>query len=323
MKRKLFIILLTVSVIFSIHIAAFAKTPSIKTAKTMYLLDPYYWVYGASKFTYWWPPKPNPHFWPEEGHEVEISYSLTGFNNENSRKLLFEVEGLTSDKTGVLMPDTNDPNIYIGSFNVTEADVGGELFKPGEKDPVIKENVVPKALTVKVSEVITQDELSLITDEKVFINRWGCDRCHLDQKTAKEVYPGCAPPGGPLGPHYWGNVLGRNAGRPGFSYENLTNASLTHTPTVRGTSAPNPLDRPPYHQRTNMKQCGNVACSPCHQGSDDGVRAPKWRPGLDPYGKRDKSLTVKCTFCHGIDGGYVPDSKARPRWEDWYINSWQ
>ena len=169
--------------------------------------------------------------------------------------------------------------------------------------------------------------MNFIVDTKIYVNRWGCDRCHLSRKIAKQVYPWCDPTGGALGPHFWGNILGRNSGRPGFTYDNLTNATLTHTPKAggirKGVYHKNPLDRPPYHQKTNMKQGGSKKCSPCHQGCDGTIRIPSWKGGLDPYDNRGKSLTVKCTFCHGMDGGYIPDSEARPLWEDWYMESWQ
>ncbi|MFP7753426.1 hypothetical protein ACLG6S_02005 [Thermodesulfobacteriota bacterium B35] len=67
-------------------------------------------------------------------------------------------------------------------------------------------------------------------------------------------------------------MLGRNGGRPGFTYDNLTNDALTHTPTVGGYVTDrstgeqvwrdNPLNRQPYHQKTNLKMPGRRSVLP-------------------------------------------------------------
>ena len=326
MKRALAIIVVGFLFLCSIATMASAQNPVIRTSKVMYLLDPYYWVYSAARYRYPGPAQENPGFWSEEGHSVLIEFSLYGYDKEDPQTLIFNVEGLIYPKGGTLEEDPPGSRIYKGQFEVSEADVGGELFKPGELDPDTQKPMVPKELVLTISEE-TGDEPVLVAQRNIYINRWGCDRCHLAKEIATEVYPWCEPTGGPFGPHYWGNILGRNDGRPGFTYANLTDVTLTHTPTVgsivNGEYVKNPLDRPPYHQKTNVKQAGNKACSPCHQGYDGTVRTPSWKTGPDPQDQRGKCLTVKCTFCHGIDGGYVPDSTARPRWEDWYMNSWQ
>ncbi|MBI4793461.1 MAG: hypothetical protein HY789_12225 [Deltaproteobacteria bacterium] len=208
--------------------------PVIRTDKTMYLLDPYYWVYSAANFKYWWPNAPDPDLWQDGGHAVAVNFIIEGYFGAS--ELTYRLEGLaTGERNGILCSYDG----YAATIDISEEDVGGEDFKPGEKD-IDNAPVVPKALTLIVE---------------------------------KE----CA----------------------------------------------NPLDRPPYHQKTNIRQCGNKACAPCHQGHDGTPRTPAFISGRDDYDMRGKSLTVKCVFCHGIDGGYVPDSAARPLWEDWYMDSWQ
>jgi hypothetical protein len=295
--------------------------PVIRTDKTMYLLDPYYWVYSAANFKYWWPNAPDPDLWQDGGHAVVVNFIIEGYFGAS--ELTYRLEGLaTGERNGILCSYDG----YAATIDISEEDVGGEDFKPGEKD-IDNAPVVPKALTLTVEEEGAAGEPIVVATRTIKINRWGCDRCHLGAEIAREIYPWSNPSGGLLGPHYWGNILGRNSGRPGFTHDNLTDATLTHTPTaqgiVGGMPASNPLDRPPYHQKTNIRQCGNKACAPCHQGHDGTPRTPAFITGRDDYDMNGKSLAVKCVFCHGIDGGYVPDSAARPLWEDWYMESWQ
>jgi hypothetical protein len=295
--------------------------PIIRTDKTMYLLDPYYWVYGAANFKYGWPSAPDPDLWKDGGHEITVNFTLEGYSG--TADLPYRLEGLaTGEVNGILYHDEG----YRAVILIGEEDVGGADFKPGEKD-IDNAPVVPKGLTLTVAEEVAEGEPVAVASRTIKINRWGCDRCHLAAEIAREIYPWCNPTGGPLGPHYWGNILGRNGGRPGFTHDNLTDDTLTHTPTaqgiVGGMPAANPLDRPPYHQKTNVRQCGNKACAPCHQGHDGTPRTPTFLTGKDDSDMRGESVTVECVFCHGIDGGYVPDSLERPLWEDWYMDSWQ
>lgn len=299
--------------------AVMAQPPIIETEKSMYNLDPYYWVYSASLYEV---RGENQNLWPMDGHDVSISFSLSGYTGTSS--LTFEVEGLSDTLGGLMEEDLQEPGLFRGTFVVDEAGVGGELFKPGEKDQQ-GNALVPKAVTLTIS-----DADGIVASRQVHISRWGCDRCHLAQDVAREVYPWCSPAGGPRGPHTWPNVLGRNGGRPGFDYNNLTDVALTHTPTVGGyvtdrssgeqVWVDNSLNRPPYHQRTNPKMPASAFCTPCHQGSGH-VRSAYKQPDMDWRVSKEQSLTVKCVFCHGVSGGYVPED-PQPLWENWIIEGW-
>lgn len=48
----------------------------LRTDRKYYLMDPYYWVYSAAKFRWWYPPYKNPHFWPEEGYNRTVNLSF-------------------------------------------------------------------------------------------------------------------------------------------------------------------------------------------------------------------------------------------------------
>ncbi len=299
-----------------------AQPPIIDTDKSMYNLDPYFWVYSAAHYEWL---GVNPNLWPKEGHNVSIGFSLEGYAGGSPSSLTFSVEGLAEVVGGVMVEDTGSSGIYRGIFDVSEASVGGVLFKPGEKD-VEGTSLLPKVVTLTISDVN-----GAVAERQVKITRWGCDRCHMAKSVATGVYSWSNPAGGPLGPHSWPNVLGRNGGRPGFSYENLTNDRLTHTPTVGGyvTDADtgelvwrkNPLDRPPYHQQTNTKIAGGEACSPCHQGSGRVRSAYGGIEGMNLYLSRERSLTVKCVFCHSLDSGYVPTGD-NSLWENWVLQGW-
>lgn len=296
-----------------------AQPPIIDTDKSMYNLDPYYWVYDASQYQW---HGVNQNLWPAEGHDVIVDFSLAGVTGSTS--LGFTVEGLTDLVEGLMEEDPTN-GIYRGTFVVSEASVGGALFKPGEKDAQ-GVSLLPKVLTLTVS-----NGAETVASREVKITRWGCDRCHLSQALAKEIYSWSSPAGGPLGPHSWPKVLGRNGGRPGFDYNNLINDALTHTPTVgayvtdsatgEDVWVDNPLNRPPYHQRTNQKLGSSELCSPCHQGSGR-VRSPMIVEGTPLYLSIERSRTVKCVFCHSNDSGYVPDDSHRPLWEDWVLQGW-
>ncbi len=300
--------------------AVSAQPPIIETEKSMYYLDPYYWVYSAS--LYEWQGE-NQELWPADGHDIEINFSLAGY--EGSQPLTFTVDGLAEPVEGVLEEDVDMAGIYRGSFTIGESSVGAELFKPGEKDEATGELLVPRAVTLTISDMD-----GTVARREVRISRWGCDRCHLSQADARVVYPWSSPAGGPRGPHSWPNVLGRNGGRPGFTYDNLTNDALTHTPTVGGYVTDrstgeqvwrdNPLNRQPYHQKTNLKMPWSAQCSPCHQGSGH-VRAAFKVEGQPLPVTMERSTVVKCVFCHGVSGGYVPD-EPKPMWEDWVLQGW-
>ncbi|MCF6280594.1 MAG: hypothetical protein L3J28_00035 [Candidatus Polarisedimenticolaceae bacterium] len=299
-----------------------AQPPIIDTDKSMYNLDPYFWVYSAARYEWL---GVNPNLWPMDGHDISVGFSLEGYSGSSSY-LTFSVEGLAEPVEGLMEEHLGEDGIYRGAFVVTEASVGGELFKPGEKDSE-GASLLPRAVTLTIS-----DADGAVAARQIKITRWGCDRCHMAKTVARDVYSWSNPAGGPLGPHSWPNVLGRNGGRPGFDYNNLTNDRLTHTPTVGGYVTDsqtgeqvwraNPLDRPPYHQLTNTKVAGGEGCSPCHQGSGRVRHAYGGIEGMNLYLSRERSLTVKCVFCHSLDSGYVPDSKDRPMWENWVLQGW-
>jgi hypothetical protein len=296
-----------------------AQPPIIDTDESMYNLDPYYWVYDASQYQW---QGVNQNLWPAEGHDVTVGFSLAEFTG--SASLTFAVDGLADPVQGSMEQDP-ETGIFRGTFVVSEASVGGVLFKPGEKD---EQGVplLPKVLTLSIS-----DEAETVASREIKITRWGCDRCHLSQALANEIYYWSSPAGGPLGPHSWPKVLGRNGGRSGFDYSNLTDDALTHTPTagayVKDSATgedvwvDNPLNRPPYHQRTNQKLGSSELCSPCHQGSGR-VRSPMIVEGTPLYLSIERSRTVKCVFCHSNDSGYVPEDTHKPLWEDWVLQGW-
>ena len=317
--KRFFYLMNTAGFFFALTIGEVsAEPPIIETDKSMYNLDPYYWVYDASQYTW---KGVNQNLWPAEGHDITVGFSVSGFTG--IAPVTFTIEGLANPVEGTMEEDPGN-GVYRGSFVVSEASVGGELFKPGEKD-LQGVSLLPKVLTVTVS-----DQTAAVASREIKISRWGCDRCHLSQALANEIYYWSSPAGGPLGPHCWPNVLGRNGGRPGFDYNNLTNDALTHTPTVGAYVVnsetgeegwvENPMNRPPYHQKTNQKIGSSELCSPCHQGSGR-VRSAMIIEGTPLYLSIERSLTVKCVFCHSNDSGYVPEG-PRPLWEDWVLKGW-
>ncbi|MEW6573534.1 MAG: hypothetical protein AB1374_07880 [Bacillota bacterium] len=273
----------------------------IKTDKKYYLMDPYYWVYSAAKADL---PGPagNPHWWPEDGYSRTVYFTvyvgdLSGNPMDVEEGVVYDVVyngGRTLKEGSTTYIQTG---VYSGSFMLSEGDLGRESFTGWE----------PKELTVR-AKIGTQ----IIKRQPIHIGRWGCDRCHLESNLAKSIYPWCAPTGGYWGPHGWYGQLG-GAGSSGemFDLSNLTDPEKTHTPgdLLTGTYG---------HEYTIQKQCGNSACSPCHQGSGR-LRYPWYTP---PY-YTHPGEKVECTYCHGIEGGYLPSGVL-----DWsstmsqYFNNW-
>ncbi len=276
---------------------------TIQTDKKYYLMDPYYWVYGAAQFRWWYPPFANPNFWPEEGYPRTVNFTmhLNKLNGDpvEIEDVVYQVVYAGGRLFTAGSATYEEPGVYTGSFNLTEAALGGASFTGWQ----------PLELTLKA---VVGDQV--ITRQKFHVGRWGCDRCHISQDLARQIYPWSYPSGGPTGPHYWGNILGRNdpsggtdpESAEGFDLTYLTDAAKTHTPHDYLTAPPDLAhELPGYHERTNVKQGGNVACSPCHQGSGR-VRYPWGGTGEYPWLGNNRSVTVKCTFCHGIEGGYTP-----------------
>jgi hypothetical protein len=283
-----------------------ASTPlvvNIKTDKKYYLMDPYYWVYSAALFRWWFPPFADPNFWPEEGYPRTVNFSVY-LNNLNGspaevEDVVYQVVYAGSRLLTVGSATYEEPGVYTGSFVLTEASLGGESFTGWQ----------PIEMTIKAMV-----DGQVVKRQKIHVGRWGCDRCHISQGLARQIYPWSYPSGGATGPHYWGNILGRNdpsggtdpESAEGFDLTHLTNAEKTHTPHDYLTGVNG-------HEYTTTKQAGNQACTPCHQGSGR-LRYPWYGPNQTP------SLTVKCTFCHGIEGGYLPSGLLD--WTTDYFVNW-
>ncbi|RJX22490.1 MAG: hypothetical protein C4570_01275 [Ammonifex sp.] len=256
---------------------------NIKTDKKYYLMDPYYWVYSASKEDL--PgPSGNPHWWPEEGYPRTVNFSVY-LNNLNGSPA--EVEGVVYQVvygTGRLLTTGSatyeEPGVFRGSFVLTEASLGGASFTGWE----------PREMTVKA---LVGDQV--VKRQKFHVGRWGCDRCHLEASLARQIYPWGYPTGGYWGPHGWyGQLGGAGNSNEMFNLSNLTDPEKTHTPAdlLTGTYG---------HEYTIQKQCGETACSPCHHGSGR-LRYPWSTP---PY-YTHPGEKVECTYCHGMEGGYLP-----------------
>jgi hypothetical protein len=216
---------------------------------------------------------------PDDVDETDVSFSVY----DNGVPLL---EDLSVTQTA--------PGSFEGSFELTEANLGAADFSGQE----------PKELSLKISTVAE----GVIKEQPVSVGRWGCDRCHVDYVLAQELYPWSLPTGGPLGPHGWGNILGRYHNPPtGFDLSFLAEAERTHTPAVHLVSSS-------FHEKTYRKQPAIELCTPCHQGSGR-VRYPYLDGVSMPFVSMAMSEAVECTFCHGIEGGYY-DPENTVRWVD-------
>jgi hypothetical protein len=310
--KKVVLILCIVSIIvFTAGITFGGPTIFVKTDKTMYLMDPWYWVYSASKFTYWYPPYANPEFWDDDGNPRTVSFTAKIYDEKGKPISLgnvpFDVfDGETGITDGFAVEDPIIPGTYAGSFILTENDLGRDTFT-GQR---------PKQLALRVTAQ------SAVKEQTVYVGRWGCDRCHIAISDAKKVYEWCRfPDGGPGGPHNWGNILGRRHGS-GFTIDHLTNEELTHTPAGIAFDEASGFA---HHEKTFRKQPWDVegkTCTPCHMGEGK-VRYNYWNPGEKPWLAHAKAEAVECTFCHGIEGGYVSTDNSfdPPRILTWVENS--
>jgi hypothetical protein len=290
MKNKSGIILISclTAVALMTSTMAFGKTTlttNLTIEKTVYLMDPYHWVYTAALAT-----DPAGEYWPVAGHDREVNFEAKFFDEAGvpftfGISVYFQVrDGDVLIANGPLAP-TATPGSYTGSFYLTEADLGGAGFS----------GQVPKelALTIRTTYSVWVDGYPIT------VGRWGCDRCHVEKSKAMELYAWSSPTGGPLGPHSWRNILG-SAGFP-FTIDYLTDAEYTHTPPT--TPEPGALFAAGDNHERTYRKSDLYLCSPCHNG---------YGP-LRPYINQSKSQTVQCTFCHGIEGGYVP---AVGKWMD-------
>ncbi|MEW6181909.1 MAG: hypothetical protein AB1500_01860 [Bacillota bacterium] len=282
-QQTLCLIAAMVFVLFVLHAACAFDTPrrvEIKTDKKYYLMDPYYWVYQAANFRWWFPPWDNPHWWPQGGYTRTVNfdvylYKLNGAPAEVSEVVYEVVYGRGFEMT-TGTATYSGPGMYTGAFILSESNLGGQSFSGKQ----------PKELTIRAKV-----EGTVVKTQKIHVGRWGCDRCHIVQGLAWQVYPGCAPPGGPYGPHYWGNVLGRNGTPEGFDLSYLQDVDGAVYTAPENTHTPK--DYITNHSVTLQKQCWNPACAPCHNGKTTANYM------------RGKTEGVGCTFCHGLDGGYI------------------
>jgi hypothetical protein len=261
---------------------AFGATATLKTEKTVYLMDPYHWVYTAAQEV--------PGVWSADGNDRTVTFYVNTYDQDGDPADVAGINFDVYDDNDVLLvdgvaltpypPGSPETGIYTGSFTLTEANVGAAGFS----------GQVPIEFSLEIS-----DGGGLLKAHQVPIGRWGCDRCHVSQAQAQALYPWSAPAGGPLGPHTWRNILGGEAAP--FTIEYLTVAENTHTPA-------NLLNVHPFHEKTIRKLPYIDDCSPCHQGWGR-VRYP-WFGSSLPYLDHARAEAVECTFCHGIEGGYVP-----------------
>ncbi|MEW6181908.1 MAG: hypothetical protein AB1500_01855 [Bacillota bacterium] len=309
MERKhtiFYVIGTTVLALFLLSAACAFDTPrrvEIKTDKKYYLMDPYYWVYEAANFRWWMPPWDNPHWWPQGGYTRTVNfavylYQLNGDPAEVSGVVYEVVYGRGFEMT-TGTATYGESGVYTGAFMLSESNLGGQSFSGKQ----------PKELTIRAKV-----DGQIVGVQKIHVGRWGCDRCHIENNLARSIYTWCTPTGGALGPHYWGNILGRNdpsggtdpESAEGFDLSYLTDPEKTHTPHdfLTGVNG---------HEYTTTRWAGSAACSPCHQGSGR-LRYPWYGPNQTP------SLTVKCTFCHGMEGGYLPSGLMN--WPGDYTENW-
>ncbi len=289
MKRFLFVaVMISALLMGSIALAA-DNIITVKTDKTMYLMDPYYWVYSAALCTLPPPGNINPGYWPIGGYPRDVNFTVKTYNaigivRDDLGDLSYKVwDGGSVLKSGPVAA-TADPGVYSDKFQLTDYDLGGSTFN-GQQ---------PKQLALQILD----SQNNVIKEQKVYVGRWGCDRCHIEYTLAKSIYSWAGPTGGFFGPHGWGGILGRTGSvANAFTDMVVKDSKLAHTP---GDILAN-------HERTTHMQCGNIACSPCHQGTAGvALRAP-WGSGYrDCWIDQAKSRAVECTFCHGIEGGYTP-----------------
>lgn len=301
-------VMVAIAIVVITTLAFAGNMMNIKTNKTVYLMDPYWWVYSAA---YCNPPGPagNAGYWPIGGYPRDVNFTVRVYDaigvgpGDVPGGLSYQVlDGASIVKNGTVNP-TADTGIYSGTFRLRDADLGGSDFSGQE----------PRELTLKVASANGS-----VAQQKIVVGRWGCDRCHIASMygeengfapLAREIYPWVAPTGGFYGPHGWGGILGRTGSAANyFTDQVLKDSTRAHTP---GDILAN-------HEMTIHKQCGNIACSPCHQGTAGvNLRAP-WGAGYrDCWIDQAKSRAVECTFCHGIEGGYTPrdpDTGGLVRW---------
>jgi hypothetical protein len=238
-------------------------------------MDPYHWVYSAPDTV-----------WPDAGNDRTVTFDVYIYDERGMPASVADVSFEVYDAAVLLasgaVTETVVPGTYQGSFDLTETHLGAAAFSGQD----------PKELSLQISTAAD----GLIKEHPVTVGRWGCDRCHVGYDTAVALYYWCAPAGGsaPASPHIWGKILGGSKDHGGFTIDFLTDAENTHTPA-------NSLNVHPFHEKTKVKQAGNPQCSPCHQGSGQ-LRI------IFGSGTMAKSEAVECTFCHGIEGGYVPAS---------------
>lgn len=262
--------------IMVLNSVAFAQIVNVSTEKTVYLMDPYYWVYEAARVS---------PYWPQGGYERTVNFTVRTFDDigkiTNLGSLSYRVlDGLVLLTSGSLWA-TGDPGVYKGTFQLGEDDVGRDLFT-GQK---------PKELTL---QILNSSNLS-IRKQKLYVGRWGCDRCHVAPSQARRFYSWCNPTGNDIGgPHSWQAVLGGVYGS-GFDGSTLTDATKVHSPQGLLTESAG-------HEKTLRKQGGVEICSPCHQGSGRVRHDFDYIPGQHayPWVAHARSEAVECTFCHHL-----------------------
>ncbi len=323
MKRVLLVAVMVLSLLVS-SIALAADTVFVKTDKTMYLMDPYYWVYKAANYiSVPGPGWENPGYWPIGGYPRDINFIVKTYDATGKIKdlgsLSYKVlDGVSVLKNGPIIANV-DPGVYSGNFQLIDADLGAGSFT-GQQ---------PKQLALQILDSVNK----VVKEQAVYVGRWGCDRCHIGNLYGEEggrlpdgslrpfvteVYPWAVETGGINAPyHSWASVLGRTLDPSGFNLNTLQDATKVHTPI-------NYLNDAAGHEKTNHKWAGSYKCSPCHGGMNYNTNPPDppppdfkhLRPVWDadlrgiPWSKAD---AVECTYCHSIEGGYIP---AGGMWAD-------
>jgi hypothetical protein len=276
-------LLLTSGMAFGAEITS--HTTTVRTDKTLYLMDPFLWMYKASQYG----------VWPANGHDRTVTFYVNIYDNNGDpvdyTGINFEVIDNLNPSTpfasGVVTSLGN--GAYEGSFDLTEAKLNAPGWFTGRGPD-------PRVLDLKILNLSGD----WFIEHPVTVGRWGCDRCHMDNGTGVYFYPWSLAPGGPLGPHSWKNILGGSKDHGGFDITFLEDAEKTHTPT-------NSLNVHPFHEKTLRKQPWWDKCAPCHQGSGR-VRYPFGDAENWNWVSQAASEAVECTFCHGIQGGYRPAS---------------